>query len=1255
LIEAGGGDDRIVLAHQGYTIIGPKRISGGDGVDTVEFSPESVYPSDSYGVSSSSDSVVKVVYGGSEHVVIDDVEFIAFSDRTLSYQHFAARSGAVLSDTFITLSDGQDVFERSGYSGNKEIVFGWDGDDTISGTSSSTIVGGAGNDLLDIPWGGEIYGGAGNDTLRSSSISTSVILDGGAGDDLIEIEHLWSEYVENSTNGIIGGSGDDTLSTGVHSLDVLVEVHSNGLDLHFGKMIVTLTSDLEYVAFEDQVLSYSDLAARAGLATRVITIAGTDANDNISLGNGRHLVTAGAGDDSIFRGWEGDTILGEAGNDTLKGGTLDGGDGDDELIGTYGNDLLLGGAQNDSLEGKDGDDTLKGESGNDTLIGGDGIDLLEGGDGNDVLKASDLRFERVSRGDVNQPGDTLLGGDGNDWITGAAGQVSLSGGSGDDTLFLAQGNIGNGGDGDDHIRAVSGASSVFGGNGDDTLSLLERNGASWTSRGGYGVSPTLSGYEIATASYSGLVTTFVSNDVEFLQLDNEIVALSKFSSTALGSTTSDLLWAQDGAQILFGFSGNDTLIGDARDNELFGANGDDSLVGGDGNDTLHSGVGSDLLIGGDGDDLLISKGDSFYRSGNQTLVGGDGHDTAYIAGLTTANYSFAVSVTADGILVGNRGHWTTNLILISHDIEVIRFDDANTGFTELSYAELAEKDGQNSEFFVNLGFPTKSPTGTPGEDTIIGTSADETLIGFDGDDLLHGYEGNDRLEGGDGNDTLRGGEGNNQLIGGPGNDSLVSESASDIIYGGSGNDLISIRGGMIDAGTGHDHIRAFTGSLRYDDIAVVDLGAGNDRFQFSYFGSAFIAGGPGRDQVQIWRNLIKSVDIYSTDEAIYVLAPIWLGRLQDDVEFIAFSDKTFSYAGLSGRDPVLRSEVAGNESSLVVGTAAAEVLAVPGENTTLRGGGGDDVLIGVGDAARLEGGTGNDRLHGLDDSNKLFGGAGNDTLSGYGQMAGGVGDDLYFGVSPVDIKERPGGGTDTVLAEFSLDIRHVAIEIVRLGGDDNARVLANGLDNLIFGNMGDNYIAAGRGEDTVLGLQGDDIYEIVSPYDTVIEGHDAGFDTIITEVSLSLAAHVERLVAGTSGNMKLIGNGLDNRIIGNDDNNVLIGREGSDTLVGGDGADQFVLDRTPGPSNLDVIEDFDARDDTLVLKSGLFGLPSGILDAQRFVVGNTALDANDRFILNDGILLFDDDGAGANPAKPLVVFNPINSGIEIDASDILLV
>ena len=75
------------------------------------------------------------------------------------------------------------------------------------------------------------------------------------------------------------------------------------------------------------------------------------------------------------------TLTGEAGNDTLYGGS----NSFNFLYGKAGNDKLYGGSKNDYLNGHAGDDYLYGKAGDDILYGNWGNDWLDGGAGDDIM------------------------------------------------------------------------------------------------------------------------------------------------------------------------------------------------------------------------------------------------------------------------------------------------------------------------------------------------------------------------------------------------------------------------------------------------------------------------------------------------------------------------------------------------------------------------------------------------------------------------------------------------------------------------------------------------------------------------------------------------------------------------------------------------------------------------------------------------------------------------------------------------------
>jgi Ca2+-binding RTX toxin-like protein len=224
------------------------------------------------------------------------------------------------------------------------------------------------------------------------------------------------------------------------------------------------------------------------LVNRVETITGV---------TGRVIANGSAGDDELDAAALTSTavrLVGDAGDDTLRGGTFDdeilGGGDDDSLTGGAGGDLIDGGDGNDIIFGEHpvssgfvlnrlvlGSDTITGGDGNDTIFGdGDGgegaPDSIDGGTGDDTI---------VGDGSLGSPtaADTIHGGDGNDRILGDADGAEgapdvLDGDAGNDTL-----DGGGGADlldgGDDHDILVGGdgaegaVDTILGGQGRDIL------------------------------------------------------------------------------------------------------------------------------------------------------------------------------------------------------------------------------------------------------------------------------------------------------------------------------------------------------------------------------------------------------------------------------------------------------------------------------------------------------------------------------------------------------------------------------------------------------------------------------------------------------------------------------------------------------------------------------------------------------------------------------------------------------------------
>jgi hypothetical protein len=128
----------------------------------------------------------------------------------------------------------------------------------------------------------------------------------------------------------------------------------------------------------------------------------------------------------------------------------------------------------------------------------------------------------------------------------------------------------------------------------------------------------------------------------------------------------------------------------------------------------------------------------------------------------------------------------------------------------------------------------------------------------------------------------------------------------------------------------------------------------------------------------------------------------------------------------------------------------------------------------------------------------------------------------------------------------------------------------------------------------------------------------AGADTL-------RGTRVKDIIKGAAGDDVLQG------FVGSD---TLHGGDGTDVLIGGPDHDTFVFDNAlDGATNIDVIYDFMAKEDTIRLSQDIFQAVSskGKLSTEAFVIASKAQDASDRIIYDDGYtgdLFYDPDGTG---------------------------
>lgn len=198
------------------------------------------------------------------------------------------------------------------------------------------------------------------------------------------------------------------------------------------------------------------------------------------------------------------------------------------------------------------------------------------------------------------------------------------------------------------------------------------------------------------------------------------------------------------------------------------------------------------------------------------------------------------------------------------------------------------------------------------------------------------------------------------------------------------------------------------------------------------------------------------------------------------------------------------------------------------------------------------------------------------------------------------------------------------------GGTDTAAVSVT-----VNSNSTSEAINGTNRRDNLTGTPGDDLINGLGNND-ILRGF-AGNDTL----------------NGNEGNDNLQG-GFNRDVLNGDlGNDLFIAGFGNDTITGGEGADRYRFFRTR--DGRDEITDFAPDEDILQFKGNNFAddLDNGVLESDRFVLGTTALDSDDRFIYNqnNGSLFFDVDGVGG---QNQVAMATLSNQANLSASDIVI-
>ncbi|MEW6550984.1 MAG: hypothetical protein AB1389_02545 [Campylobacterota bacterium] len=738
-----------------------------------------------------------------------------------------------------------------------DTIIGSDYADTFKGsTTDDTFMGGIGDDWFIGSQGSDYYqgGSTSSDTVDYSGATTDLNID--INDGAKYINSFYGTHTFIDINGIVGGSGDDTL-TGNSGRNTLVGGSGDDTLLGFGgDDYIDGGSGSDFVSF-----AYTSKDIELDLA---ITDA-QDTNDGMLTIKNIQNIAGGAGSDTIYGNTDNNILSGGYGSDTLSGrggnNTLIGGLNGFELtlgaivVGTVYSFAIEG--QTISYTAQSGDtkadvldaleDTFKANGSITTsYIVNDGDKLyVETNDGVGTLALNNITSVTESFIDIADYSINPYNGIKVD-LSLANGQVYDNGNGGSDTLVgieqLKGSNYADtfiGSNGNDTIYGGAGNDTFTGGTGNDTF------------YGETGDDLFISSYNDGNNTYYGGTTDEVNGDtIDYSGItDSEYKVIGDLSNSTISVYNSDatpVLQKTDtinSIENLTGGAGNDTLRGNTSKNTLKGGTGSDTIYASEGGDRLFGEEGDDRFVfenGVDGSSVVIDGGTTSQTNG----------DTIDYSALTDGVALRLMGTSYSGVTVGvTTNHHTIrniNNILGSQGDDTIEGDSGNNILDGHDGLDTVSFENSGAKVVVNIGaevtlnsitYTTNQASGTTigtdtitnfenivagsGDDTLIGSSVLNTIYGGIGKDFIYGGEGDDKLYGEDGNDTITGGIGNDTIDGGEGSDTVS--------YFDADKAIVNLRGATYGSGTVTYGVDDYTDRLY--SIENVLGSAGNDTIQ----------------------------------------------------------------------------------------------------------------------------------------------------------------------------------------------------------------------------------------------------------------------------------------------------------------------------------------------------------------------------------------------------------------------------------------
>ncbi|WP_304539016.1 calcium-binding protein, partial [Caulobacter sp. D5] len=573
-------------------------------------------------------------------------------------------------DIFVGGAGGDQLYGRSGWdwldgrSGN-DYLDGGDGNDTLIGRDGDdALIGGAGDDYLSGGQGTDsLDGGAGDDIL--ADFVGSEVLQGGDGDDTFLIAEdatfnwFWGGYADPNSDP----NGKDTISAERLGFGVAFDLDYRPPEWN-GHPDATAGNPISRMAVITNAVTGAWVTNEGLLSIENAT--GSDYGDRLY----------GTTGDNVLKGLVGtDQLWGRDGNDTIEGGlgadVMDGGGGYDWLsyvgssAGVYvdlstgeafggdaegdvfsGFEAVRGSKAADQLKGYDGGDNwLEGGAGDDWLIATTGADVFVGGEGKDFVDysaatggitlnlggytasgvvtgygsgglASSQAYIGVEGVVGSNFADSMTAGDGDQTFIGGKGNDVLQGGAGADTYIL------NRGDGSDTVYEDNLGWNTFSFGGDITVDDLWI-GAAGGASGWLDIGIRGTGDVIRMVAFTGAYPIQGNNKLKSVDMNGAgqlDVAAIEYAMAGDDNANPSLYGGSNRADLIFGYSGNDTIYGAASGQMETKGN---VIVAGWGNDVIYTSGGDDQFAydrARDANGAVVANVDTIYDTGGDDTI-----------------------------------------------------------------------------------------------------------------------------------------------------------------------------------------------------------------------------------------------------------------------------------------------------------------------------------------------------------------------------------------------------------------------------------------------------------------------------------------------------------------------------------------------------------------------------------------------------------------------------------------------------------